>query len=718
MRHLILPATATATVAVALLCALPAAAQTYTPTCGVAADQFDHRGERFALLASVNEYAPNTDRSDLKGTGNDMERLCRVLVDRYGFDNSDVLRLHGPTASKAGLLAGLDALAARSKAGHVLVFGYAGHGSHVPDEDPGGDEPDERDETLCPWDAQTVGDLRDDVVHEKLDAALAGGAHLVTIFDSCHSGTATRGDPKSPASEAEVTPRSAKPSPVVAESAVGKGDGGNLVGGLARNERMVLIAAAADHQLAKEIDFEVEDGKMVRHGAFSHSLLTVLETARPGAPWQEIVDRARRGFPRTVRKQTPQFAGNLRLEAFGTREVTVDPHFVVESVESDGDVIKVLAGQLHGIEKGALLSVYARGTKRLRGEEGLVGIYEVTWTGGTKLTAKRQAQPLADGSTPAVRPIARAGFPVALLVPGGAFEQRRVFIDPATVSPEWATKIRSGLGSIPLVEAAPEGEEPGADDLLIYEESGPRGCIVIEGGPGPWPGGDDQAEDCLIDELVDVADDEWELMPQEPRHVWDALGRFAAWERIRSIRHDDPDFRGEELLEVSVTVRDPEDPKTIVPTDPPDRVEAETGNPVFEVGETVVVNYRKLGEGTLFVSTLYLSNDGAVMWLDKTNGGPVVGEVDLTDFALELGAPCGTDHIKVFVTEKKRFDASSFDQRAPSIAAARSGGGQDDLQWWVESLLLGTSRAAKKKRSYGPRWTTIDVPIKITGCPE
>ena len=710
----------TTAVVVALLCAGVAAAETYTPTCGVPADRFDDQGERFAVLASVNEYAPGSTRSDLAGTGNDMERLCRVLVDRYGFEETDILRLHGPTASKAGLLGGLDELAKRSQAGRMLVFGYAGHGSFTAD-DQTDEEPDDRDETLCPWDAQTAGDLRDDQVHDKLGMILDGGAHLVTIFDSCHSGTVSRGDPRSPLGADGATSRKADPHPnpeLIESVATGRGDGGDVVGGLARHERMVLIAAAADHQEAKERWVAMPDGTQVKHGAFSHALLSVLETARLGAPWSEIVDRAGRDLSRQRGRQTPQFAGNLRLQAFGTREVTLDPHFSVTSVETDGDVIKVDGGQAHGVQEGALLAVYARGTKRLRGEEGLVGIYKVTRATATKVTASRQPDLADDEAGATARPMALVDCPVALLVPGDAFEQQRVFIDPASLPSEWAEQIRGRVDFLPLIDAAPEGATPRPSDFVVYQESAPRGCVVVEGGPSFWPGPAEDEEACAIYERVNADPEEWGWVPQEPRHVWDALGRFAAWERIRNIRNDDPEFRGEDLVAVSITGRLEDgspDPDWTA------RSEAETGDMIVGIDDHLVINYRKIGGETLFVSTLYLSNDGAIYWRDAEYGSPLHGEVDLKapHEALDFAPPCGTDHVKLFITDRKRFDASPFVQGAPALAQGRDGDGSDDLAWWVGPMLLG-SRALKPKprASYGLRWTTIDLPLKITGCPE
>jgi metacaspase-1 len=707
-------ALAAATLLLFALSAAPAHAAPYVPACGVGVDDFDARGRRFALLVSINEYAAGNPRSTLAGPGNDMERLCRLLVDKHGFDEADVLRLHGPAASHAGILAGLDALAERSATGRLLLFAYAGHGSYV-DDDQDDEEPDGRDETLCPWDSHVAGDLRDDTLHGKLDAILAGGGHLVTIFDSCHSGSATRGDGPSPFGD-DVAIRAADPSAVGAPSASGRDGGGSLTGGLAQHERMVLISAAADHEYAKEMRVEVDGGEPKPHGAFSHALLSALEAARPGAAWEEILERARSGVPRRGGRQTPQFVGNLRLQAFGTQAVTEDPHFSVSGVESDGALIKVKAGEAHGVEMGALLSVYGRGTRQLRGSEGLAGVFRVTWTGPRSVRAERLPEPEpTGGATPRVRPKVRSGCPVALLVPAGAFAARRVHLD-ASLSEAFREALAAELAYVPLIEAAPEGSTPTGDDLVVLLEPAPRGCVVVEGGPAPWPAApsSDAIGACVMD-------DPWEgSHDQRPADVLAALGRIAAWERVAAIRHDADGFVGDELLEV-IPQRTVQRGGSWADSEPRP-VDPETGETVFAPGDAMVVRYRsRLTEGQLYVTVLYLSSDGFIFHLNPSSWSQPLrpgGEVRLDgDRQIGFGPPCGVDRVKLFVTERRPFDPAPLIQQGPPTLSGHRGDG--DLQWWIEPLLLGSHRGgAPGASSHDARWTTVDVPLHIRGCAD
>lgn len=71
--------------------------------------------------------------------------------------------------------------------GDSLVFYYAGHGSHVPDNN--GDEKDGYDEALCPVDYKVSGKILDDEINAAIVAPLPHGVILHSIMDTCFSGT-------------------------------------------------------------------------------------------------------------------------------------------------------------------------------------------------------------------------------------------------------------------------------------------------------------------------------------------------------------------------------------------------------------------------------------------------------------------------------------------------------------------------------------------------
>jgi len=88
--------------------------------------------------------------------------------------------------TRANILSKLTALISSAKFGDTLMFHYSGHGSQVPDLN--GDEEDGYDETICPIDFMTNGQIIDDEIHEIISKVPAG-VKFFMLSDSCHSGT-------------------------------------------------------------------------------------------------------------------------------------------------------------------------------------------------------------------------------------------------------------------------------------------------------------------------------------------------------------------------------------------------------------------------------------------------------------------------------------------------------------------------------------------------
>lgn len=74
------------------------------------------------------------------------------------------------------------------EAGDNILVTYSGHGAYTRDRD--GDEEDGYDETLCPSDYATAGEITDDELREIfVDRVPAGVTVYAVPFDCCHSGT-------------------------------------------------------------------------------------------------------------------------------------------------------------------------------------------------------------------------------------------------------------------------------------------------------------------------------------------------------------------------------------------------------------------------------------------------------------------------------------------------------------------------------------------------
>ena len=138
--------------------------------------------QRLAVCVGINNY-PGT-QNDLSGCVNDARDWATELATR-GFSGTSLL---DSQASKGAILFHVKDALRQAQPGDVVVFTYSGHGSWTPDLD--GDEPDGRDEALCPHDFEQ-GLLTDDELYEVFTDRNPR-VRLVFISDSCHSGTVAR----------------------------------------------------------------------------------------------------------------------------------------------------------------------------------------------------------------------------------------------------------------------------------------------------------------------------------------------------------------------------------------------------------------------------------------------------------------------------------------------------------------------------------------------
>lgn len=143
---------------------------------------------RKALLVGINDY-PGT-QNDLQGCVNDITNIYDILVKYFSFLPADIVMLSNSRARKSAIVDGLKSMLGSGKEGDTLVFHYSGHGSQVPDME--GDEPDGKDEVICPYDFDwSDGFIKDDDM-ASLITGMRKGVRLEVILDSCHSGTGTR----------------------------------------------------------------------------------------------------------------------------------------------------------------------------------------------------------------------------------------------------------------------------------------------------------------------------------------------------------------------------------------------------------------------------------------------------------------------------------------------------------------------------------------------
>jgi hypothetical protein len=130
----------------------------------------------------INAYGGS---NELSGCVNDALDWKAELEQR-GFQVSTLL---DQKATGDNIRSALRQAMARGARGDSFVFTYSGHGTYLTDVS--GDEPDRKDEAICPVDCFTNGMLVDDELANILGTRRYG-VKVAVISDSCHSGTLSR----------------------------------------------------------------------------------------------------------------------------------------------------------------------------------------------------------------------------------------------------------------------------------------------------------------------------------------------------------------------------------------------------------------------------------------------------------------------------------------------------------------------------------------------
>ena len=251
-----------------------------------------------ALCIGINDY-PGTG-SDLSGCVNDCNDWAAALAAR-GFN---VTKLLDGQAAKAAMVAAINDVVGNAAKGDTVIITYSGHGTWVPDQS--GDEPDGRDEALCPWDIGTTGAvLLDDEVHSLFSQRNAG-VRIVLISDSCHSGSVTRGDesdldPNLP--RARFLPPAVWMKDVVPASTARPA---KLISGLTRSGGDLLLAGCTDTQFSWDTSFNRRP-----NGAFTFYALKALASLPADASYDDWFKKITPTYlPSTQLPQNPQIFGS------------------------------------------------------------------------------------------------------------------------------------------------------------------------------------------------------------------------------------------------------------------------------------------------------------------------------------------------------------------------------------------------------------------------
>ena len=333
--------------------------------------------DNYALLIGANQYQNLEERWWLKGPANDVELVASYLTTNapvpFPADNVTVLSdgVPGATApTLAAIRTAFAELTAEVQPGDFVYLHFSGHGTQAPAIDPS-TELDGLDELFLPIDIGAWSDevgavenaLVDDEIGALIDGLRAKGADVWAVFDSCHSGTATRAVETA---EDDVRTRQLPPEALgidpdavkVATRSIGdprEGAEAPFDGGEATGSFVAFFAAQTNEVTPEK---NLPKGKPGRkpQGVFTYTLMEVL-AEYPSATYGQIGQEVLRRYSvKNLARSTPLFEGDLDQVAFAGEAGVRVSQWQAEATEAG---LVIPAGTLHGLSEGAVMAVMA-----------------------------------------------------------------------------------------------------------------------------------------------------------------------------------------------------------------------------------------------------------------------------------------------------------------------------------------------------------------------
>ena len=607
---------------------------------------------KLALLIGINKYA-SPEISPLAGSFNDVDDMLQVLTTKFEFARENIKVLKGPEATHANIIAAIQNLIAKAKAGDNVVVEFSGHGSIV--ADPSGKKISGLDETLVSYDSRqgNVFDITGRELHPLLVQLSQKTKNVTFILDACHSGGMVR-DVKA-ARVRSIAPDTRPQPPLPSYGTEG-------TRGLSNPEqgpllKFAVIAAATSKESAYEHQVNGQD-----HGALTYFLAQQLRHAKAGATYRDVMDGVIANVTANYPSQDPQLEGvEADQRVFGDLSSAARPYVLVASVEGRG--VKLSVGQVAGATVGSVYDVYEPAAKKFALPEQPVAKVKLT-----KVYAFESEANIVSGGkiVPASRAIERSH--------SYGSSKMLVYLDQADESPALQA-IRDKLQPLRQIEIT---SNPAACHMQLRQVQGRIQML------GP---------DLSILSPSIAADD--------PAVVTRSVERIKEWAKffsvlsIRNVRS---------AIDLEFTLKTPQN------RDPMARIgKADVG---VEEGEVVVASLQNKSDREIYIAILDLSSDGSISVVYPTDQGvrEVLTSGSTLTRSFRTSVPPGhtriRDILKVFASVKP-IDLTRLTQpQIRGIDDAGAGGEPDPIQEFLMGA-NGATRQVNPEPFNLDSWTTV-----------
>jgi hypothetical protein len=334
----------------------------------------------YALLIGIDYYEPKPDNyNNLQGCVRDINKVADYLEKSLQIPTEQITRLTSPlpdTNSLAdvrsarkemlptyqNIVMAFNDVTETAQAQDLVYIHYSGHGGRAKTVFPDLKGKDQFDEGLVPMDVGNDGYyLRDVEMATLLKRMTDKGLIVTVIFDSCHSGGATRGDGEIRGARNGEPDTKNRPT----ESAVATKDelvqnwltltqGDKNEGWLPNRRDYVFLGACGPTQFAYESAFDGKD----RNGALTYWMIDTLVNSKSALTYKSLYNRVKGMIQSKFPDQLSMLLGEGDRLVFGDKQEYKPYTMVVNQVTEDQTAVTLDAGKSAGLSSGARFAIY------------------------------------------------------------------------------------------------------------------------------------------------------------------------------------------------------------------------------------------------------------------------------------------------------------------------------------------------------------------------
>lgn len=311
-----------------------------------------------ALIIAVGDYPENSGWGSISSV-NDVPLIKNSLLIN-GFLEQDITILLDAKANKQGILDALEQLQSKIVKGDIIVIHYSGHGQQIFDDN--GDEIDNKDEAIVPYDAfarysdtyKGGNHLRDDTIGNIITNfrnKLGKSGQLLVLLDSCHSGSATRGAKArggqgtfAPVGWSEKTSEKTNGSAMLEKTIIDKDAA-----------PFVMITGAS----AEELNYEYEG-----FGSLSFAFSKAMTDLGTDFSYRQLFSKITTNMNVISPKQTPTIEGDMDYKLFKGEYLAQQKYYEINTI-SKPDIIQINAGKLNGLFDKTTVIIMPAGSSKV-----------------------------------------------------------------------------------------------------------------------------------------------------------------------------------------------------------------------------------------------------------------------------------------------------------------------------------------------------------------